>query len=1070
MAALTTSSSGLVTPISELPPSIMGEGDVANGDSHQQLPMDYFDFDLSSFASDGVLASTGINLGLHGEEDAQIDSFLDTSRGTANDSHENGNIANSTAPAAAMWGEGDQKLPGNAVESASHTSMAQGNQQLHEQLAQFHMQSPAIFAQLNGQKMNHKQQSADLYQSIPTDPGPTSGQWGNQSIAAYDRLSKRVSFGTYEGAEEVQKPYAPVQPLGPSAMPTPAQSGEMMPNMHTELVSPLPLGTGYEGGEVAGEYSINERGDILFTPLLSPAITHHGGSLHTSPQFAVESNQGHTHGQTSTTTDTQRRLESIQMQQMNLQRQLDELQQQQRQQQDQNSQSQMHQYQHQQQIYHQPQQRQTQPQDPNHTGSYVSPMVYPQTQTNLGSALSLTTGTPLQGPSPATSNHQEFFSPLGSPALGPVNHGPSVRKRHRSSLSNATSPALINTNHLPQYPPSRNAEAATVSPALLPQGALHAQRFMNMDGNNQAYLTEWAKLLSDNSSTSSSQISEVSIPSPVHRKPAELGAQSQHDGHLENYNMHSRQMNARPSSTRSPALGPHRSGNGKTRPSPMIKPSHRPGRSNLGNGNSVTSSPLVVATNGTHYSPAIMPGGHLIDGFSNGSAGSGSLSPVELSSILMPPPPPPPHRTQGNSAKFAPITPAALMQIGSVGGLSVLEESGHTPRAVYESAISLRTRNSSQHQSQPSLSQSQSQTPKAEQATLPIPAATGFLETASTHQTSGAHSGLISAIALERLRAIKPGAKTTTFRPTTKASPLLQATKNGKATKIANETNIPPEVRKSSHKQAEQRRRDSLKAGFDELRLLLPPINAEALDPETGEPIPGSSAPRLLPKSSLVPDSNPNKAVSKVALLKYSNEYIGRLNGKVERRDNYIDILKEAIRSCRHIAGFGPDEQLDELLDYAFEDEDEDEVPTGVATAQELAQQQEKDGLLQTSPDELGEADNQTQGPAAAGSKRGRKSVGGGGNNVSGSTITARGKRKPVETPAAANPASARSGRKGRRDSTLSTIVPEIDGASTIDVEAGEAGLVGLDGVGNEELVVGTDCDVDMVFDEGQHV
>ena len=35
---------------------------------------------------------------------------------------------------------------------------------------------------------------------------------------------------------------------------------------------------------------------------------------------------------------------------------------------------------------------------------------------------------------------------------------------------------------------------------------------------------------------------------------------------------------------------------------------------------------------------------------------------------------------------------------------------------------------------------------------------------------------------------------------------------------------MPPQIRKSSHKAAEQKRRDSLKTSFDDLRLLLPPI------------------------------------------------------------------------------------------------------------------------------------------------------------------------------------------------------------------------------------------------------
>jgi hypothetical protein len=158
-------------------------------------------------------------------------------------------------------------------------------------------------------------------------------------------------------------------------------------------------------------------------------------------------------------------------------------------------------------------------------------------------------------------------------------------------------------------------------------------------------------------------------------------------------------------------------------------------------------------------------------------------------------------------------------------------------------------------------------------------------------------------------------------------------TRASKANKPNNEANIPLETKKSSHKAAEQKRRDSLKAGFDELRLLLPPINTEALDPETGEPIPGSSAPRLLPKSSLVPDDNPNKGVSKVALLKYSNEYIERMQAKLERRNNYIDLLKDAIQAIRLQAGMSPDEHFNELLGYAFEDEDEEEQPTGASSA-----------------------------------------------------------------------------------------------------------------------------------------
>lgn len=156
------------------------------------------------------------------------------------------------------------------------------------------------------------------------------------------------------------------------------------------------------------------------------------------------------------------------------------------------------------------------------------------------------------------------------------------------------------------------------------------------------------------------------------------------------------------------------------------------------------------------------------------------------------------------------------------------------------------------------------------------------------------------------------------------------ATKGAAAAAAAAANNVEPETRRTSHKAAEQKRRDSLKAGFDELRLLLPPINTEALDPESGEPIPGSSAPRLLPKSSLVPDDNPNRGVSKVALLKFSNEYIVRLHNKVEKRDGYIDKLREEIRRLRGddplgIAEVRGDEGED-LLEMDMLDGEEDDL------------------------------------------------------------------------------------------------------------------------------------------------
>ncbi|KAG8960841.1 hypothetical protein FRC03_006084 [Tulasnella sp. 419] len=120
------------------------------------------------------------------------------------------------------------------------------------------------------------------------------------------------------------------------------------------------------------------------------------------------------------------------------------------------------------------------------------------------------------------------------------------------------------------------------------------------------------------------------------------------------------------------------------------------------------------------------------------------------------------------------------------------------------------------------------------------------------------------------------------------------------------QSEAPPEFKKSTHKQAEQKRRDSLKQGFDELRILLPPIS---IDPDSDEPrLPGSQPPRGPPRN-VIPgtEDHPNRSVSKMALLKCSNEYIGRLVKRVGRRDEEIGRLREEIRVLRSIAGVGED-------------------------------------------------------------------------------------------------------------------------------------------------------------------
>ncbi|KAF8629816.1 hypothetical protein AX15_003261 [Amanita polypyramis BW_CC] len=151
---------------------------------------------------------------------------------------------------------------------------------------------------------------------------------------------------------------------------------------------------------------------------------------------------------------------------------------------------------------------------------------------------------------------------------------------------------------------------------------------------------------------------------------------------------------------------------------------------------------------------------------------------------------------------------------------------------------------------------------------------------------------------------------------------------------------LPPQVRKTSHKAAEQKRRDSLKTTFDELRGLLPPIplpstsggshygnsgeaedggNAVGGNGATGSGggtifgstvkplLPGALPPRGPPKAG---GEGPNKGVSKLQLLICGNEYIRTLNGRVDRRDNEIDRLRKEVRKLRQMLGVANDDGI----------------------------------------------------------------------------------------------------------------------------------------------------------------
>ncbi|WFD41483.1 hypothetical protein MPSI1_000112 [Malassezia psittaci] len=131
--------------------------------------------------------------------------------------------------------------------------------------------------------------------------------------------------------------------------------------------------------------------------------------------------------------------------------------------------------------------------------------------------------------------------------------------------------------------------------------------------------------------------------------------------------------------------------------------------------------------------------------------------------------------------------------------------------------------------------------------------------------------------------------------------------------------------RRTSHKAAEQKRRDSLKQCFDELRNLLPAIVldenapygsllcpdgskedqiAEGFDPSLlQDPSDDSAQEERRPRLYVATPEQAREAnatIAKVLLLRHSNEYLVRLKHRVERRDVALQSLSEEVVRLRN--------------------------------------------------------------------------------------------------------------------------------------------------------------------------
>jgi len=137
---------------------------------------------------------------------------------------------------------------------------------------------------------------------------------------------------------------------------------------------------------------------------------------------------------------------------------------------------------------------------------------------------------------------------------------------------------------------------------------------------------------------------------------------------------------------------------------------------------------------------------------------------------------------------------------------------------------------------------------------------------------------------------------------------------------------------KRTHRDAEQRRRNSQKQVIDELRQLLPPIAlpSDAMtngDPDFALGLPGTSPFFFQPIATLLPGGlpprgppktgidGPNKSVSKLQVLLCGNEYIKMLKARVERRDDEIGRLRREVKRLRSLRGDEEYQREEEELD-----------------------------------------------------------------------------------------------------------------------------------------------------------
>lgn len=428
----------------------------------------------------------------------------------------------------------------------------------------------------------------------------------------------------------------------------------------------------------------------------------------------------------------------------------------------------------------------------------------------------------------------------------------------------------------------------------------------------------------------------------------------------------------------------------KARPSPLLKatpdvvpkrkkaPSGSEKRANSisNGGRSATTSPFMGPTYGTVASSSGLTRSSPPEGLLDGSSGSvNTPSPVDLAMNgdvstkylpeLMGPPPPPSSSSRRTSligdpgidtaTWLNPVTPATFMNFPSdlgAAGLSSLAPqfpTHHYPdvKGTFPDttplgleSISADTSGSSTATGSTAAAKGKGKKVTAKAAALSAAAAAGTSIAAVKGKGKAATTtgtlGTRKLAAKPAKLAMKPPVAgcESHFHPLRRVPALTSLDAAGLSDSVSRAAaravgddgdSAPPAVdnRRTSHKAAEQKRRDSLKQCFEELRRILPPLADGAQNDEDRRPGEGNVGGQ---RGGSVDPENPNRGVSKVALLRRSNEFVGTLYDRVDRRDLAIEALRAELERVRAHAGVEGGFNLD---GFHLDNLDKDEKQAG---------------------------------------------------------------------------------------------------------------------------------------------